>query len=123
MRTVELPPGLPWEMSAHLEQGFVHAGQALIATPWVMLSSFANLLVHWHEQPAEARDAVWDDPWAFRDLAAAAPGVDPRVAALLCVVVHPSSFTTVLRPVDRAGDRHRARHRRRTHSPATSRRT
>lgn len=97
----ELPPGLPWELSAHLEQGFVHAGQALIATPWVMLSSLANLLVHWHEQPAEARAAVWDDPWAFRDLAAAAPGVDPRVAALLCVVVHPGSFTTVLRPVDR----------------------
>ena len=101
MLMTELPPGLPWEMSAHLDQGFVHAGQALIATPWVMLSSFANLLVHWHEQPAEARDAVWDDPWAFRDLAAAAPGVDPRVAALLCVVVHPSTFTTVLRPVDR----------------------
>lgn len=97
----ELPPGLPWRMSAHLEQGFVHAGQALIATPWLMLSSFANLLVHWHEQLAETRDAVWDDPWAFRDLAATAPGVDPRVAALLCVAVHPTSFTTVLRPVDR----------------------
>ena len=101
MRMTELPPGLPCEMSAHLEQGFVHAGQALIATPWVMLSSVANLLVHWHEQPAEARDAVWEDPWAFRDLAAAAPGVDPRVVALLCVVVHPTSFTTVLRPADR----------------------
>lgn len=101
LRTVDLPPGLPWELSAHLEQGHIHAGQALIATPWVMLSSFANLLVHWHELPAEARDAVLDDPWAFRDLAATAPGVDPRVAALLCVVVHPGSFTTMLRPVDR----------------------
>ena len=102
MRMTELPPGLPWEMSAHLEQGFVHAGQALIATPWLMLSSFANLLVHWHEQPAEAREAVWESPWAFRDLAATARGVDPRVAALLCVVVHPTSFTTVLRPADRS---------------------
>lgn len=101
LRTVELPPGLPWEMSAHLEQGFVQAGQALIATPWVMLSSFAHLLVHWHEQPSELRDAVWDDPWAFRDLAEGAPGVDPRVAALLSVMVHPASFTTVLRPTDR----------------------
>ncbi|MDN5896380.1 MAG: AAA family ATPase, partial [Nocardioides sp.] len=101
LRTAELPPGLPWEMSAHLEQGFVHAGQALIATPWVMLLSCANLLVHWHEQPSEGREAIWDDPWAFRDLALGAPGVDPRVAALLCVVVHPASFTTVLRPADR----------------------
>ena len=101
MPMTDLPPGLPWVMSAHLEQGFVHASQALIATPWVMLSSAANLLVHWHEQPAEARDDVWDNPWAFRDLAATAPGVDPRVAGLLCVIVHPNSFTTVLRPVDR----------------------
>lgn len=102
MRMTQLPPGLPKEMSAHLEQGFVHGGQALIATPWVMLSSLAHLLAHWHEQPADVRDAVWDDPWAFRDLAEVAPGVDPRVAALLCVVVHPTSFTTVLRPADRA---------------------
>ncbi|WP_193605249.1 McrB family protein [Nocardioides dongkuii] len=102
MQMVDLPPGLPWEMSAHLEQGFVHGGQALVATPWKMLSSFANLLAHWHEQAVEVRDAVWDDPWSFRDLAAEAPGVDPRVAALLCVVVHPTSFTTVLRPTDRA---------------------
>ncbi|WP_341925231.1 AAA family ATPase [Nocardioides psychrotolerans] len=101
LRTDELPPGLPWEMSAHLEQGFVHAGQGLIATPWLMLSSFAHLLVHWHEQPSDVREALWDDPWAFRDLAGAAPGVDPRVAALLCVVVHPQSFTTVLRSADR----------------------
>lgn len=102
MLMAEPPPGLPWKMSAHLEQGFVHAGQALIATPWVMLSSFANLLSHWHEQPTADRDAVWGDPWAFRDLVDAAQGVDPRVAALLCVVVHPQSFTTVLRPADRA---------------------
>lgn len=98
----QTPPGLPWDMSAHLEQGFIHAGQAMIATPWVMLSSAVNLLVHWHEQPVEVREAVWDDPWAFRDLAMDAAGVDPRVAALLCVVVHPGSFTTVLRPTDRA---------------------
>ena len=97
----ELPPGLPTELSAHLDQGFVHAGQALIATPWTLLSSFARLLVHWFEQPPEVRDAVWNDPWALRDLAGSAPDVDPRVAALLCVVVHPTSFTTVLRPADR----------------------
>ncbi|WP_121258979.1 McrB family protein [Nocardioides ferulae] len=102
LRTTDLPPGLPWELSAHLEQGFVHARQALIATPWAMLSSCANLLVDWHEQPSDVREAVWEDPWAFRDLAVAAPSVDPRVAALLCVVVHPESFTTMLRPADRA---------------------
>uniref|UniRef100_UPI0030F7B35A AAA family ATPase n=1 Tax=Nocardioides salarius TaxID=374513 RepID=UPI0030F7B35A len=101
MLTKDLPPGLPPELSGHLEQGFVHAGQALIATPWTMLSSFAHLLVHWFEQPPEVRDAVWDDPWAMRDLAGAVPDVDPRVAALLCVVVHPTTFTTMLRPADR----------------------
>ena len=90
LRMVAFAAGPAVGASAHLEQGFVHAGQALIATPWVMLSSFAHLLVHWHEQPYDVREAVWDDPWAFRDLAEAAPGVDPRVAALLCVVVHPA---------------------------------
>ncbi|MDE0775114.1 MAG: AAA family ATPase [Nocardioides sp.] len=96
------PPGLPPELSAHLEAGFVHGGQTLIAAPWVMLSSFVQILVRWHDQSVEARAAAWQDPWAFRDLVSGVPGVDPRVAALLCVIVHPTSFTTVLRPADRA---------------------
>lgn len=95
-----LPPGLPTDVSAHLEQGFVHAGPSLAATPWMMLSSLTHLLVRWHELPEAARHDVWEDPWAFRDLSAA-PGVDPRVASLLCAVVHPAAFTTVLRPTDR----------------------
>lgn len=96
------PPGLPWELSAHLEQGFVHGGQALIATPMAMLASFVDMLVAWFERPAEERASAWDDPWLFRDLVTSPSGVDGRVAALLCVVVHPGSFTTILRPADRA---------------------
>ncbi|NPD06525.1 AAA domain-containing protein [Nocardioides sp. zg-1308] len=96
------PPGLPWELSAHLEQGFVHGGQALIATPMAMLASFVDILVAWFERPVEERAAAWDDPWLFRDLVTSPSGVDGRVAALLCVVVHPGSFTTILRPADRA---------------------
>lgn len=102
MATQQLPPGLPWEISAHLEQGFVHAGQALVATPWLMLSSLVNVLTTWFEQPDEQRGAIWDDPWAFRDLTTTAEDVDSRIAALLCVAIHPSSFTTVLRAADRA---------------------
>lgn len=101
LRSKELPPGLPWEVSARLEQGFVHGGQALIATPWLMLSSLANLVAHWQAQPSQEREAIWSDPWALRDLAGSVPDVDPRVGALLCVLIHPGSFTTVLRPVDR----------------------
>ena len=41
-------------------------GRPSSPTPWVMLSSVAHLLVHWHDSPADVRDAVWDDPWAFR---------------------------------------------------------
>ena len=62
MLMAEPPPGLPSEMSAHLEHGFVHAGQALIASPRVMLSSFAHLFTHWHEQPSEVREAVLGRP-------------------------------------------------------------
>ncbi len=96
------PPGLPWELSAHLEQGFVHGGQALIATPMAMLTSFAGILVHWFEQPEDVRGTAWTDPLAFRDLVSNVASIDPRVAALLCVVVHPTSFTTVLSATDRA---------------------
>lgn len=97
----EEPPGLPWQLSADLEQGFVHGGKALIADPPSMLRWFVALLQHWWQQPAEQRAKAWDDPWVFRDLVSGADGVDDRVASLACVLVHPGSFTTVLRRADR----------------------
>lgn len=95
------PPGLPWQLSADLEQGFVHGGKALIATPVTMLESFVRLLDHWWSQPQDTRDAAWADPWAFRDLVSGVPDVDDRVASLGCLLAHPRSFTTVLRVTDR----------------------
>lgn len=95
------PPGLPWRISADLEQGFVHGGQALIATPMAMLTSFARTLVQWFDQPDPTLEGAWADPWTFRDLLSQAEGVDPRVTSLLCLVAHPSSFTAVLSPSDR----------------------
>lgn len=96
------PPGLPWQLSADLEQGFVHGGKALIATPVAMLESFVRLLDHWWSQEPELRDAGWADPWTLRDLVSGLPDVDDRVASLICLLVHPHSFTTILRPTDRA---------------------
>ena len=95
------PPGLPWQLSADLEQGFVHGGKALTAVPVSMIRSCVNVLDHWWSQPDDARDSAWNDPWAFRDLTLAAADVDDRVAALLCLLAHPSSFTSVLRSADR----------------------
>ena len=95
------PPGLPVQLSADLEQGFVHGGKALIATPLAMLESFARILEHWWTHPQDARDAGWADPWAFRDLVTGISDVDDRVASLVCLVAHPRSFTTVLRSADR----------------------
>ena len=97
----EEPPGLPWQLSADLEQGFVHGGKALIADPSSLLRWFASLMQHWWQQPAEQRAKAWDDPWLFRDLVSGVAGVDDRVASLMCVVAHPGSFTTVLRRADR----------------------
>lgn len=37
----------------------------------------------------------------FRDVLSEVPGVDVRVVSLLCVLAHPSAFTTVLDPDDR----------------------
>jgi 5-methylcytosine-specific restriction enzyme B len=97
----EEPPGLPWQLSADLEQGFVHGGKALIADPPSLLRWFATLLQHWWQQPVEQRAKAWDYPWLFRDLVSGADGVDDRVASLMCVLAHPGSFTTVLRRADR----------------------
>lgn len=98
---VEAPPGLPTQLSADLEHGFVHGGKALIASPVAMLISCVRILDHWWQQPQESRDAAWSDPWAFRDLVNGAPAADDRVASLLCLVAHPGSFTTLLRRADR----------------------
>lgn len=95
------PPGLPVELSADLEHGFVHGGKALIATPLALLQSFGRLLAHWYAQPIDVRDAAWADPWSFRDLVAGAQDVDARVISMICLLAHPSSFTAVLRPADR----------------------
>jgi 5-methylcytosine-specific restriction enzyme B len=95
------PPGLPWQISADLEQGFVQGGKALIAVPVAMLQACARLLEHWWSQPEELREAAWNDPWAFRDLVGPAADVDERVTSLLCLLAHPSSFTSVLRRTER----------------------
>jgi 5-methylcytosine-specific restriction enzyme B len=96
------PPGLPWQLSADLEHGFVHGGKALIAAPAAMLASFMRILGRWWSHAPEVREAAWSDPWQFRDLVSGIPDVDDRVASLLCLLAHPSSFTTLLRPADRA---------------------
>ena len=95
------PPGLPGQLSADLEQGFVHGGKALIATPVAMLQSFIRILDHWWSLTEDQREAAWEDPWTFRDRVSNVPGVDDRVASLMCLLAHPGSFTTVLRPPDR----------------------
>lgn len=95
------PPGLPRQLSADLEHGFVHGGKALLATPIGMLESFVRMLDHWWTQPQDQRERAWGDPWAFRDMMLGIPDVDERVASLICLLAHPDSFTTVLRPSDR----------------------
>lgn len=97
-----LPPAIPPELSGHLEDGFVEGGKALQADPIAMLRSFVRVLeAWWLASPPQRRDA-WDDPWTFRDLVTNPAEIDGRVSALLCVVAHPASFTTVLRAEDRA---------------------
>jgi 5-methylcytosine-specific restriction protein B len=95
------PPGLPPLLSADLEAGFVPAGKAFASAPLPALRSCAEALVHWFELPADRQARCWTDPWAFRDLLADIDACDERIRALLCLLVHPASFTTVLRPEDR----------------------
>lgn len=95
------PPGLPWQLSADLEHGFVPGGKALVADPMALLRSVVALLDQWWSLPAEQRDQAWQDPWVWRDVLAAMTGVDERVIALASVVAHPGTFTTLLRQSDR----------------------
>ena len=96
-----LPPGLPRAFSADLEHGFVRGGKRLAADSTSLLRSLVTFLDHWWQLPEAARQGAWQAPWAWRNVVSAVPGVDPHVAALLCLVVHPESFTTVLDPTDR----------------------
>ena len=88
------PPGLPWQLSADLEQGFVHGGKALIAVPVAMLAllrAAARPLV----VPACGAAGQRRGTTRGRSGTSSAdvPGVDERVAALLCLLAHPGSFT------------------------------
>jgi 5-methylcytosine-specific restriction protein B len=95
------PPGLPWQISADIEHGFVPGGKALVADPLALLRSFVSILEQWWTVSADRRALAWHDPWAWRDLLAGMVRVDERVVALLNVVVHPKSFTTLLRTAER----------------------
>ncbi|MBI1377783.1 MAG: AAA domain-containing protein, partial [Frankiales bacterium] len=94
------PPGLPRQLSADLEHGFVRAGKSFQADPFARLRALLTVLTHWWSVPTSRRDTAWTDPWAFRDLVSEAQA-DPRVAAMLCLAAHPNQFTTVLAPEDR----------------------
>ena len=96
LRGTGLPPGLPPLLSADLEHGFVQGGKALIAAPQAMLRSFALLLEHWWQQPEERRTEAWNDPWTFRDVLDEVGDADERVRSLICLLAHPTSFTTIL---------------------------
>ena len=98
----EEPPALPWRLSADLERGFVHGGKALVADPVALLRGFTAVLTQWWQHGAEQQALAWGDPWLFRDLVSGLDGVDERLAALVCLAVHPQSFTTVLRSTERA---------------------
>ncbi len=100
--TAEDPPSLPMQPYADLDHGFVRGGKVLASDPVALLRSFLDLLDHWWVLPVGTRQACWDDPWQWCDAIAGAPGLDDRVASLVCLLVHPGSFTTILRTSDRA---------------------
>ncbi len=95
------PPGLPVQISADLEEGFVHGGKALLADLITVLRGLCMLVDHWCQQPPSRREEVWSDPWAWRELMAEPTGVDDRLRALTCLLAHPQTFSSLLNPADR----------------------
>jgi 5-methylcytosine-specific restriction protein B len=96
------PPGLPWQISGDLEQGLVPLGKGPAADPGNQLKAFVRILTHWWAQPAGRRADAWQEPSVCRDLLAEVPGVDGGIQGLICLLLHPAAFTTLLRPRDRA---------------------
>lgn len=95
-----VPPGLPSDLSGHLEGGLAQVGAELLATTMPQLSAFMAVLDRYWSLPVERREQLWGDPWAMRDLLNEVD-VDPRLRSLICLVAHPGTFTNVLRPADR----------------------
>lgn len=98
----EDPPGLPIELSADLDHGFVRGGKALGSDPVALLRGFVSILDRWWSLTDADRDAAWSDPWQFRDAVTGVAGVDERIPYLVALLVHPGSFTALLRSEDRA---------------------
>ena len=94
------PPGLPPVLSGDLDHGIVGIAKALAADPVHVLRSGIAALTHWWTLSSEAKATAWTDPWAWRDFVAES-AVDDRIAALLELVVHPTSFTAILAREDR----------------------
>ena len=99
------PPGLPWQMSADLEQGFVHGGKALIATPWRMLRVVRRgcSTTGGSKPPSGARQRVGRPVGLPGPAWPSAPDVDER--SRRCCACWPTRrrSPTVLRPADRSG--------------------
>jgi 5-methylcytosine-specific restriction protein B len=96
------PPGLPIRLSADLDHGFVRGGKAFSSDPIAMLRSFVGLLDQWWTLPPASQAAAWGDPWLWRDALRGMTGVDERIVSSVSLLVHPDSFTTLLRSQDRA---------------------
>lgn len=69
----EEPPGLPRQLSADLEQGFVQGGTAYRRTRGDAAPVRAVPHALAGARRTNRKTAAWDDPWVFRDLASAAP--------------------------------------------------
>jgi 5-methylcytosine-specific restriction protein B len=95
------PPQLPTRLSADLDHGFVPDGKRLATDPGSLLRAMTAVLARWMSAPIERRRQAWQDPWSWRDMMTEVDGVDESVSAVLCLLVHPGSFTTVLRRDDR----------------------
>ncbi len=102
MRCTALPPPIPMQLSADLDHSLVAAGKTFLADPVATLRGFLTVLDYWWALSDQQQETAWRDPWAFRDTLESIPEVDERIVALLCLLAHPGSFTTVLRSDDRA---------------------
>ncbi|MGG7308264.1 McrB family protein [Curtobacterium sp. AB451] len=96
----------PVVIPADVDQAFrswsFNPGQGMAQGIHNALSIVVRLVDEWVSLADEEREALLDDPWAWRDFVAAVPGTPfPTLRNELMYLVHPDAFGEVISAVDR----------------------
>lgn len=93
---------IPAEVDQAFRAWSFNPGQGMAQGVFNAFSIVVRLVDQWVSLTDDEREALLDDPWAWRDFVAAVPGTPfPTMRNELMYLVHPDSFGEVISAVDR----------------------